>query len=407
MNEARATIEDAKNIKGERQRLPIWMSGVLPLLLLGILVAVFITFGPLGTFKAAFPPIEKLSIQRIILRPDEMILKVVNDGPEPVTVAQVLINDAYWKFTMEPSQTIPRLGRATIKIPYPWVEGDMEKVTLISRNGLTFEAEVEVATETPAINFRYLSTFALLGVYVGVIPVCLGLLWLPFLKWLRGGWYDFFLALTVGLLVFLGVDALVEAIETSEKTPEVYQSAGVVTLGISLAILIISALGHRARTVTRERGEAFQKIVLAYMIAFGIGVHNLAEGLAIGGAYAVGEIALGALLVLGFMIHNVTEGVAIIAPIAKIGPRLGSLVSMGLLAGVPTILGTWIGGFSYSAIWSVFFLSIGAGAIFQVVIDIVRYMAKKSWSSLVTFGNISGFLAGLLIMYITGFFVMA
>ena len=382
-----------------------WFFALLPLVLLGVLVVLFLATGPLGLFRAILPPIQELSVERIVLKPDEILLHVVNDGPDPITIAQVMVNGAFWNFDIEPSATLSRLTRGKIRIPYPWVEGDMEHITLVTRDGVTFEAEVEVAMVTPTPDRRYLSTFALLGVYVGVIPVFLGLLWLPFLKGLPAGWYQFFLALTVGLLAFLGVDALVEAVETTERTPETYQGVGVLTIGFSLSFLILSAIGLRSQMRTKEAGEAYQRLVLAFLIAFGIGVHNLGEGLAIGGAYAIGEVTLGALLVLGFMIHNVTEGVAIIAPIAQIRPSLRNLGLMGLLAGVPTILGTWIGGFSYSAIWAVFFLAIGAGAVFQVILQIVRQMGAGSLGSVVTFGNVTGFLAGLLIMYVTGFFV--
>jgi zinc transporter ZupT len=382
----------------------------IPLILLGVLVTLFLATGPLGLFRAILPPIQELSIERIILKQDEIHLRVVNDGPDPITISQLMMNGAFWKFEMEPNQTLPRLGRGNIRIPYPWVEGDTEHITLFTRDGVTFDAEIEVATETPVPDARYLSTFALLGIYVGVIPVFLGLLWLPFLKSLRSGWYSFFLALTIGLLVFLGVDALVEGIETTEKTPETFHGIGVLTIGLALSFLLLSAISRSSQLRAKEKGETYERLVLAFLIAFGIGVHNLGEGLAIGGAYAIGEVALGALLVLGFMIHNVTEGVAIIAPIARIKPSLKHLGLMGLLAGIPTILGTWIGGFSYSAIWAVLFLGIGAGAIFQVVFDIIRQMAKSSTGgagALVTFGNVSGFITGLLIMYGTGFFVTA
>src|SRR3990172_2843423 len=82
-----------------------WGNVFLPLILLGLLIIVFLAIGPLGVFKSALPPIEEVSVQRIILQPNEITLKVVNDGPDPVTIAQVLVNESYWKFEMEPSQT--------------------------------------------------------------------------------------------------------------------------------------------------------------------------------------------------------------------------------------------------------------------------------------------------------------
>jgi zinc transporter ZupT len=301
------------------------------------------------------------------------------------------------------------LEKGTIEIDYPWLEGDFEKITLVSRNGVIFEAEVEAATTTPLFNWHYAKTFVLLGIYVGVIPVLLGLLWLPFLRMLRDRWYSFLLALTVGLLVFLGFDALSESFELLGSLPQAYNGIGIIVIGFILAVLVLSAVSYKTEHL--KNGREHQKaLVFGYLIALGIGLHNLGEGLAIGSAYAVGEVALGSLLVIGFMVHNVTEGVAIVAPITRVYhqvPRfLLHLVAMGILAGAPTILGALIGGFSFSAAFGVFFLAVGAGAIFDVAFDILHYMARGNWLSLFTITNVLGFLAGLLVMYGTGFLVL-
>ena len=172
----------------------------------------------------------------------------------------------------------------------------------------------------------------------------------------------------------------------------------------------MSAVSYKTQHQRKLKGEQYQALVWGYLIALGIGLHNLGEGLAIGSAYAIGEIALGSTLVIGFMIHNVTEGVAIIAPLTRtyqqIKRFLFHLIMMGLLAGAPTILGTLIGGFAYSATIAVLFLSIGAGAIFDVSFDILQHMAKGKWLEIFTVTNVLGFLAGLLIMYVTGFLVV-
>jgi len=243
---------------------------------------------------------------------------------------------------------------------------------------------------------------------VGVIPVFLGLLWFPFLRQLSGGWFGFLTSLTVGLLVFLGVDAFAESIELSEKVPGSYQGVAIITMGLLLTVLVLTAISRYASAVAAQKGESYGALALAYLVAFGIGVHNLGEGLAIGAAYAVGEIAVGTLLVLGFTIHNTTEGIAILAPIMRSHFKWIHLVWMGLLAGGPTIIGTWVGGFTYSDVWSVLFLAVGAGAVFQVIYQIVKTMAAQSdrnGQTLISFSNVAGFLVGLLIMYLTGLFV--
>ena len=112
-----------------------------------------------------------------------------------------------------------RLERRTVTIPYPWVEGEPLTVAVVTSTGLTFSTEIAVATQSPPVDARYLGTFALLGIYAGVIPVFIGLLWLPFVRSIERRWIDFFLSLTIGLLVFLGVDALEEALDTSALRP--------------------------------------------------------------------------------------------------------------------------------------------------------------------------------------------
>ncbi len=386
-------------------KLPLWFTGLLPLVLLGLLVYVFFLTGPASVFQAAFPPIEELTIDRIVLKPNEMIVHVVNGGPEAVTIAQVLVDEAYWQHTIEPARTVPRLATVKIYIPYPWVEGETHEVTLITRNGVTFSKEVEIAVESPEPNVRYFWTFVLLGTYVGIIPVFLGLLWFPFLQKLSDKWLNFFLSLTVGLLIFLGIDALDEAFEIADQVAGAFQGVGLIGLGFLISFLGLQAVSKN------QHGQAdtlskVSHLWVAYMIALGIGLHNLGEGLAIGTAYSLGEIALGTFLVIGFTLHNITEGLAIVVPIAKERPQLWHFAAMGAVAGVPTIFGTWIGGFSYSPVLSTLFLSIGAGAIFQVVYIIGKLMLQEIKEGFTTLLNFTGLALGMIIMDATALFVV-
>jgi zinc transporter ZupT len=394
-----------------------WLFGLLPVVLAAAFVALFLTGGIPGVFRPLVPPIEKIAFERMVLQPGHIEVSVVNDGPDPVQIAQVLVNGAYWTFTIRPSGPINRLERAVVSIDYPWVDGEPQRVTLVTSTGVTFGTEVEVATETPGADGRYLGSLALLGVYIGVIPVLLGMLWLPFLRVVRTGWYAFFLALTVGLLVFLGFDTVAEALETLGQVPESLKGVGVLVGGFALAYLGLTAAGRIGRRgpagsagggtgAGRDESPA-ARWALAFGISLGIGVHNLGEGLAVGSAYAVGNISLGALLVVGFTLHNVTEGLAVVAPIAKERVQLARLLGLGLLAGAPAMVGAWVGGLAYSALGAVFFLGIGAGAIFQVAVEIGRYMARRSEGVLLAPGNIAGLLAGVLVMYGTSLLVTA
>lgn len=384
------------------RELPLWFKGLAPLVLLAALVVVFIRFGPVGVFQQSFPPIEQLTIERIRL-PEHgvMEVQVVNGGPEPVTIAQVMVDDANWVHRLDGSRTLDRLQRRTITIPYPWVEGEPHSVALVTSTGLTFTHDVAVATLSPTVDSRYLTTFALLGVYAGVIPVFIGLLWLPFIRSVSRRWIDFFLSLTIGLLIFLGADALVEAVETSGLIAGAFQGPALVLLGVLGTPLVLAAVGQWRGGLRREHSP----LQVAALIALGIGLHNLGEGLAIGTSYATGEIALGTFLVIGFLLHNTTEGLGIVTPLADERPRLRSLILLGALAGVPTVLGAWFGGFAYSPVWTTLFFAIGVGAIVAVVYELWRLFHRRGGAGLTSPLNVAGLLVGMLIMYATGLFL--
>lgn len=380
-----------------------WGWGLLPLVLLGLLSLVVTRGGLLEFLRRGVPPIEELTFDRVTLAPNSIRVEVVNGGPDPVTVAQVMVDEAFWQFTIEPAARVGRLERAAIEIPYPWVQGEAHEVKLVTSTGLTFAHEIAVATETPRPGASFFLAFTAIGLYVGVIPVAIGLLWFPFLRTLDRRWLHFALALTAGLLVFLGADALHEALEAASLVAGAYQGTLVVVVGALGTLLALQAI---SRAKLGAGGEQTRRAV-AFLIALGIGLHNLGEGLAIGAAYALGEAALGAFLIIGFMLHNTTEGLGIVAPIAKDKPGIRTLIALGMLAGAPTILGAWIGGLAYSPLYATLFLSIGAGAIAQVVAALYRMVARETEGPIWTPYTAGGVLAGLLVMYGTGLMVAA
>jgi hypothetical protein len=314
----------------------------------------------------------------------------------------VQVDDAYWAFTISPDVTIPRLGRATIAVPYPWVQDEAHLLKLVSSNGVTFEGEIAVATQTPAPSLAAFWRYAILGIYVGIIPVGLGLLWYPFLRRLGRSGMQAVLSLTVGLLVFLFFDTIFEALEIIASTAGVYGGEPLVFLVTILAFAGLVALG------ARRKGAPQSRLGIAYRIALGIGLHNLGEGLAIGAAFAFGEAALGTLLVIGFKLHNITEGIGIAAPIARERPSLWHFVALAALAGLPAVLGVWIGGFVYNRLAAALFLALGAGAIAQVVYEVGRLIVRQSdedGSPALSPSTFGGFLAGVAIMYATALLV--
>ncbi|HEV8305106.1 MAG TPA: ZIP family metal transporter [Gemmatimonadales bacterium] len=379
-----------------------WLLFAFPLALLAILSLVVVKGGTLSRLARGLPPVEELTVDRVRLIPGHITLDIVNGGPDPVTVAQVMVDEAFWTHTMTPDRTVARLARARIDIPYAWVEGEPHHVKLVTATGITFEHEIAVAAETPTAGGPYFLTFTLVGLYVGVLPVAIGLLWLPFLKRLDRRWIHFALALTAGLLIFLAVEALHEALEMADRVAGAFQGTGLVAVAALGTWLLLQAFG---RSRSGEQG-APARMRLAFLIALGIGLHNLGEGLAIGAAYAQGAVSLGAFLVVGFMIHNTTEGLGIVAPIAQDEPPVRTLALAGLLAGGPTILGAWLGGVSYSPLLGTLCLAVGAGAILQVLGVLYKALARDAeevWSPL----NAMGVAAGLLIMYGTGLLVAA
>lgn len=381
-----------------------WLWFALPLVLLGGL-SMAVLVGGLPRLARGVPAVEELTVDRVRLSPGHIVVDVVNGGPDPVTIVQVMVDDAFWAHTVTPGRSVPRLGRATIVISYHWVEGEPHQLRLVSSSGITFDHEIPVATQTPAADAEYFLRFALVGVYVGLLPVAIGLCWLPFLRRLERRWIHFALALTAGLLVFLAVETLHEALETAERVAGALQGTGLALLATLGAWLLLQAAGNVGKS--REAEPGAMRLRLAYLIALGIGLHNLGEGLAIGAAYAQGAVTLGAFLIVGFMIHNTTEGLGIVAPIAQDRPSLVTLALAGLLAGGPTIVGAWLGGLAYSPLLGTIALGLGAGAILQVVGVLYRVVARETEGRLWTPLTATGVAAGLLVMYATGLLVAA
>jgi zinc transporter ZupT len=380
---------------------PVWLLALLPLLLVAGLVWIVVASDPAARLRGDLPPVEVLAFERVELDADGIVATVINDGPDPVTIAQVMIDDAYWTFSQEPAGPLAHLDRVRLSIPYPWVENETHAVRLVTSSGITFDHEIAVATETPRPSWPFFAWFALIGLYVGVIPVAVGLLWYPAIGRLGRRGLDFVLALTIGLLVFLFVDTVEDGLESAGDLAESFQGAVLFALVALMAFLGIEAFG--AWLKGRSPGDR-GPWVTSLLIAVGIGLHNFGEGLAIGAAYSLGEVTLGALLIVGFTLHNTTEGLAIVAPLVGAGATLAHLVLVGIVAGAPTIAGAWLGGLVYSPLWSVVFLAIAAGAIAQVVVLVSRQMTReRPLGALVASRPVlAGLVAGFAVMYATG-----
>jgi zinc transporter, ZIP family len=387
--------------------LPAWALGAIPLALIMVAIGGFALLGGPGLGERTGPPVEEVAVERTVLRPGEIELTLRNDGPDPVEVAQVAVNDAYAPFVASAGNEIDRLGSTTLEIAYPWIEGEAYEIFVLTSSGGTIDASIPVAAETPEADASFYGLMALLGIYVGVIPVALGMLWLPFLGRLGRRWVSTVIAFTVGLLAFLAVDAGLEGLEIAAAAPAAFGGSSLVFLGALSAYLALAGIDAQlTRRGQRAGGAGAAGAYLALLVAIGIGLHNLGEGLAIGSSYATGALALGAFLVVGFAIHNTTEGLAIVAPLRGGGerPGLSRLVTLGLIAGGPAILGAWIGASAFNPSLAALLFGVGVGAIVRVVVQIAPTMRDEDGRLLYP-ATVAGMLAGIAVMYLTGLLV--
>lgn len=416
--------------------------GIIPFIVLGMMIIFLITY-PGILFKTSTEPLPELSVEKVEFSDGTITAFVRNTGPSELAIALADINDRIHPAAVEPDLTLARFGEAKVIIPFNWNVAEPYEIGITTDDGTRFSKTVDAAAPAPRPTVEQASTFALIGTYVGIIPVMMGLLWYPFIRRLSTNKYNFFLSLTAGLLVFLGIDALLESNEIAVDTLAPTYNAQILIIMVAIVSLLSllyvshklvqrasngyrsddSVAGHvnPSESDSKLGGEiagtssfnltqqqlVIRPIAISMMISIGIGLHNFGEGLAIGAAVLLGEVALGTFLILGFTLHNTTEGLAIVAPMAKHRRvPIIKLVIMGLIAGVPTIFGTWIGGFLYSPIATIIFLSIGAGAIFQVVYSIGSWMYQTSGArGLNNASIIAGFTIGMLIMYLTGLLV--
>ncbi|MFP5365039.1 MAG: ZIP family metal transporter [Thermoleophilia bacterium] len=397
-------MEAANASAGLTRGVPAWVLGLVPLLLIIAAVGLFSALGGPGLGERRGPPAEELAVERTVLEPGRIELTVRNDGPDPVAVAQVIVNDAFASF-QGAGEPIDRLATEKLVISQPWIEGEAYEVALLTSSGGTIAHEIPVAVQTPSADAGFYGLMALLGVYVGIIPIALGMLWLPWVRRIPPAWLRVVMALTVGLLGFLAIDATLEGVELAGEGSQAFGGVALVFLGAAVAYLALTGVSSWLSRRRRERAAAgASATALATLIAVGIGLHNLGEGLAIGTAYTTGALALGAFLVVGFALHNTTEGLAIVAPIASSRPSLGRLAALGLIAGAPAVLGAWVGASAFNNSVAAFLFGAGAGAIAQVIVQLAPALRADGERGLQP-RVVGGLLAGLALMFTTGLLV--
>lgn len=398
------SVDDAASTPERPGGLPVWLLGLLPLLLIVVAIGGFAALGGPGLGDRRGPPVEELVVEKTVLKPGIIELTVRNDGPDAVRIAQVQVNGAFAQFSGA-DEAVGRLSTAKVRVEQPWVEGESYEVVLLTSTGATVASVIDVAVETPDEDGSFFALMALLGIYVGVIPVALGMLWLPWIRRIPAALLRVVMAMTVGLLAFLAIDATLEGFKLAAGGSQAFGGPGLVLIGALVAYVTLSGvsswLSSRRRAAAAAGASAGH---LATLVAVGIGLHNLGEGVAIGSAYSSGALALGAFLVVGFAMHNTTEGLAIVAPIAHTKPSLRRLATLGLLAGGPAVLGAWIGAAAFNTSVAAFLFGFGAGAVIQVIVQLTPSMRDDEGRTLHP-GAVAGLMGGLTIMFVTGLLV--
>lgn len=380
-------------------RTLLW--ALLPLALIVAVAAAFLASDPLGPFRGSAPPLEELTVERTVLDEDGIAVRLRAGGSEAMRIVQVQVDGAYWTFRQEPAGALDRMQAAWLHIPYPWVSGEAHHLAFLTNTGAVFEHPIEVAVATPAMTSERVAFYAFIGLFVGVLPVALGMMFYPALRAGGPAVFEFALALTIGLLAFLLVDTVAEGLEFAEEAAAQFHGPVLVWMPAALTFAALMA-------ISRRDGAPLGGIGLATSIALGIGFHNLGEGLAIGAAFATGAAALGSFLVIGFTLHNITEGIGIAAPVIGERPRFSVFVGLVALAGLPAVLGIWIGSFAFSAHWAALALGIGAGAILQVIIEVGAFLMRKARArgrSGLSGTSLAGVALGVVVMYATAFLI--
>lgn len=395
---------EARTARGGELSWRLW--ALVPVVLLAAAVGGYVASGPsiVGLIGTNPPQPDEFDVRRVEFKPDEIRVRVTNPQQDDLTIASVTVDDAIVPYELDGPRTLGRLRSSTIVIPFRWVRDDPISVGITSSTGIETLEEIPAAVETPGVTAGGFLGYGIIGFLVGVLPVALGLLWLPSLRRIEQRWMTAFMAFTAGMLASLGVESLVEAFELQAAVPGAVGGPGLVLLGLAISYLGMTFLSRRLADGRAATGTAVGGLALAFLVAIGIGVHNLGEGLAIGTSFAFGQLTLGSFLIVGFMIQNVTEGLGIAAPAADAGiaPRLSRLAALTAVAGLPTLVGAWVGGFLASDVLGILFFGAAAGAALEVMVEVARYTRQRDPAGLGSGYAVGGFLAGVAALYVTG-----
>jgi zinc transporter ZupT len=381
---------------------------VSPVLVLVAIVAAVLAGGDriLEGFGHNPPPADQFVVDGVKFVDGHIEVQVTNPQPEALTPAVVFVDSAIAYGVEGLGAELGRHDSRTLVIPYPWIEDDPYLIGITSSSGITTEVDVPAAVPAARVDAGGLGWGALIGILVGVVPVGLGLAWLPAMRRLRPAVVAGFVAFTGGLLLFLAIDATAEAFDVQARVLPAFGGAGLVAMGIVTSMVAISLLGRWLRhgVVEDERDATSVAMTLAVLVAVGIGIHNLGEGLAIGSSFSLGEASLAVSLIVGFMVHNLTEGIGIAAPIASARGtlRVGPAIGLALVAGVPAVAGIWLGRYVEGNLFAALCFAVAAGAALQVVVEVSKFVRRAPGGGFTAPGVQAGFALGMVAMWLTG-----
>lgn len=399
------------------ERIPRFLT-IAPLVGAALVVAALVILDPIRSLTDT-EPVESLALERAVLKQDRIDLQVRNDGYVDLTIAQVLVNDAYWQHTVG-QRDLGRYEATTVSFDYPWEPAIPLHIAVLVDSGAVIEYEIDNPSLTPDLDSPTIGTLALVGLLMAPIPIALGLAWLPALRRGPGAWFDVAMAFTLGLLAFLLIESAAEGLEAAAEAPRVLDGVGLFTVGALVTVAVLRATGtvgqnrrsrdpgthdgHAAGHSTRDGHERVNRsgIRLAWLVAVGIGLHNLGEGLAVGAAINSAEVALGTALVIGFAAHNLTEGVAIAGPLGGSPARTRAFTLVGLIAvaGLPVLPGLWLGGFVMPAGWAALAFGVAAGALAEVIWAVLAWLRSRGVTISVL--TAAAFATAIVLLYLSG-----
>jgi len=257
---------------------------------------------------------------------------------------------------------------------------------------------VEIELFAVTGTWEILGMMTIIGFIAGILPVAVGMLWFPYVRQLTDEWVHAVLAFSAGILAFIAFEMAEGAAGYAGETSSTGQAGAIAVVVAVVTIIVMEATSRWRKAKSSEMyGEG---LLVAYLVAVGLGLHSVGEGLAIGAAFAGEDMGLVLLFTLGFIIHNVTEGPAVIAAVAREQetPPLRHFAALGILAGGGVIIGGWIGSFATDPLVGAIFFAIAFGAIVQVVWEMVG-LVRKDAGELFSRTLIAAFVVGIAVIF--------